>query len=97
MAEIFRGLFSGALGITWQHIVMWMLGFLLIYLAVAKQYEPLLLVPIGFGSIMANIPFSGAIGEGGPLTLLFHAGVLTELFPILIFIGVGAMCDFGPY
>jgi len=75
---------------------MWALGLTLIYLAVSRNYEPLLLVPIGFGSIMANIPLSGAVGEGGPLTLLLQVGVLTELFPILIFIGVGAMCDFGP-
>ncbi|MBS3978116.1 MAG: sodium ion-translocating decarboxylase subunit beta [Syntrophomonadaceae bacterium] len=75
---------------------MWIFGLGLIYLAVKKQYEPLLLVPIGFGAVMANIPFSGAIGEDGPLTLLLNAGVLTELFPILIFVGIGAMCDFGP-
>jgi oxaloacetate decarboxylase beta subunit len=75
---------------------MWIFGLGLIYLAVKKQYEPLLLVPIGFGAVMANIPFSGAIGEDGPLTLLLNAGVLSELFPILIFVGVGAMCDFGP-
>ncbi|MBT9155709.1 MAG: Glutaconyl-CoA decarboxylase subunit beta [Firmicutes bacterium] len=96
MAEILQGLFAGIGGITWQHLVMWILGLVLIYLAVAKSYEPLLLVPIGFGAIMANIPFSGAVGEGGPLTLLLEAGVLTGLFPILIFVGVGAMCDFGP-
>lgn len=96
MIDILQGLFTGVAGITWKHIVMWIFGLGLIYLAVKKQYEPLLLVPIGFGAVMANIPFSGAIGEDGPLTLLLNAGVLTELFPILIFVGIGAMCDFGP-
>jgi len=96
LIDILQGLFTGVAGITWKHIVMWIFGLGLIYLAVKKQYEPLLLVPIGFGAVMANIPFSGAIGEDGPLTLLLNAGVLTELFPILIFVGIGAMCDFGP-
>lgn len=96
LIDILQGLLTGVAGITWKHIVMWIFGLGLIYLAVKKQYEPLLLVPIGFGAVMANIPFSGAIGEDGPLTLLLNAGVLSELFPILIFVGVGAMCDFGP-
>lgn len=96
MIDILQGLFTGVAGVTWKHLVMWIFGLGLIYLAVKKQYEPLLLVPIGFGAVMANIPFSGAIGEDGPLTLLLNAGVLSELFPILIFVGVGAMCDFGP-
>jgi oxaloacetate decarboxylase beta subunit len=96
LVEILQGLFAGVGGVTWQHIVMWILGLGLICLAVQKDYEPLLLVPIGFGAVMANIPFSGAVGEGEPLTLLLRVGVLTELFPILIFVGVGAMCDFSP-
>jgi oxaloacetate decarboxylase beta subunit len=91
-----EGLTIGIMALTWHHAVMWAIGFTLIYLAVKKGYEPLLLIPIGFGAIMANIPLSGAIGEGGPLTLLLRVGVLTELFPILIFVGVGAMCDFSP-
>ncbi|MBS3948931.1 MAG: sodium ion-translocating decarboxylase subunit beta [Dethiobacter sp.] len=74
---------------------MWLISFGLIFLAVNKNYEPLLLLPIGFGAMLANIPFSGAIGEGGVLNLLLQVGVLTELFPVLIFIGIGAMCDFG--
>ena len=96
VGEIIGGLLAGIGALTWQQVVMWALGLTLIYLAVSRNYEPLLLVPIGFGAIMANIPLSGAVGEGGPLTLLLQVGVLTELFPILIFIGVGAMCDFGP-
>jgi carboxybiotin decarboxylase len=81
---------------TWQQAVMLLVGALLIYVALKKDYEPLLLVPIGFGSILANIPGTNAIGPGGWLTLLNQAGIMTELFPVLIFIAVGAMCDFTP-
>jgi oxaloacetate decarboxylase beta subunit len=75
---------------------MFAIGGLLIYLAIAKEYEPMLLLPIGFGSILCNIPFSSAVGEEGFLTLLYNAGIQTELFPVLIFIAVGAMIDFKP-
>ncbi len=71
-------------------------GGLLIWLAIAKEYEPALLLPIGFGAILANIPFSAAVAPGGFLEILNRAGIMTELFPILIFIAVGAMCDFSP-
>jgi len=91
-----EGLLAGIIELNWRHGAMWAIGFTLIYLAVRKGYEPLLLIPIGFGAIMANIPLSGAIGEAVPLTLLLRVGVWTELFPILIFVGVGAMCDFSP-
>ena len=74
---------------------MMVVGSVLIYLAIKKDYEPALLLPIGFGTILANIPFSSAVGEHGPLTLLFNAGILTELFPVLIFIAIGAMIDFS--
>jgi oxaloacetate decarboxylase beta subunit len=74
---------------------MWIIGLTLMYLGVAKDYEPLLLMPIGFGAILCNIPFSSAIGPEGPLTTLLHAGITNELFPVLIFIAVGAMCDFS--
>lgn len=90
------GLFYGLLAITWQQVVMIVIGFILIYLAIAKQYEPVLLLPIGFGAIISNIPGSSAIGPQGFLTTLYKAGIITELFPLLIFIGVGAMIDFGP-
>lgn len=96
MGATLTNLVAGISALSWQHLVMWLLGSTLIYLGVKKNYEPLLLIPIGFGTLMANIPLSGAIGEGGPLTTLLNVGVLTELFPILIFVGVGAMCDFGP-
>ncbi|QUL99063.1 MAG: sodium ion-translocating decarboxylase subunit beta [Candidatus Fermentithermobacillus carboniphilus] len=90
------GLFYGLLAITWQQVVMIIIGFILIYLAIAKEYEPVLLLPIGFGAIISNIPGSSAIGPHGFLTTLYDAGIVTELFPLLIFIGVGAMIDFGP-
>jgi len=89
-------LFNGVLSFQWQQAVMILVGCLLIYLAIAKEYEPLLLAPVGFGCIMANIPWSGAIGDAGWLTLLEKAGIHTELFPVLIFVAVGAMCDFTP-
>ncbi|NPV92945.1 MAG: sodium ion-translocating decarboxylase subunit beta [Firmicutes bacterium] len=75
---------------------MWLIGLGLIYLAVAKDYEPLLLMPIGFGALLANIPLSSAVGAEGPLTTLLHAGISNELFPVLIFVAIGAMCDFTP-
>jgi oxaloacetate decarboxylase beta subunit len=77
-------------------VVMMGIGLVLIYLAIEKGYEPVLLLPIGFGTLMANLPGSSAVGQHGFLTLLYDVGVLTDLFPILIFIGVGAMIDFGP-
>lgn len=89
-------LVEGLAGFTWQQAVMLGVGAVLIYLAIKKEYEPLLLAPVGFGCILANIPFSSAIGEHGWLTLLQEAGLHTELFPVLIFIAVGAMCDFTP-
>jgi oxaloacetate decarboxylase beta subunit len=71
-------------------------GVFLMYLAIVKNFEPNLLLSMGFGTILANIPASSAIGEGGALTLLFNMGISNELFPLLIFISVGAMCDFAP-
>jgi oxaloacetate decarboxylase beta subunit len=92
----FSQLITGIQAFTWQQAVMLLVGVLLIYLAIKKDYEPLLLVPIGFGCILANIPGSSAVGPGGWLTLLNNAGITTELFPVLIFVAVGAMCDFTP-
>ncbi len=77
-------------------IVMWCIGGLLIYLAIKKDMEPTLLLPMGFGAILVNLPFSGAVGAHGPLTTLFNAGIENELFPLLLFIGIGAMIDFSP-
>lgn len=77
---------------------MMAVGGLLIYLAIAKDYEPMLLLPIGFAAILTNLPLTGIAeaGEHGFLSVLFNAGIATELFPLLIFIGIGAMTDFGP-
>lgn len=96
MSETLQDLLMGVSGLTWKQIVMWLIGFTLMYLAIKKDYEPLLLMPIGFGAILANIPFSSAVGAEGPLTTLLHAGIKNELFPCLIFVAIGAMCDFGP-
>ncbi len=77
-------------------IIMWIIGGVLIYLAIKKDMEPTLLLPIGFGAILVNIPFSGAVGSEGALTTLYNAGIANELFPLILFIGIGAMIDFGP-
>ena len=90
-----EGELLGVLALTWPAAVMLGLGGLLIYLGIARQVEPVLLVPIGMGIILANIPLGGLTEPGGLLTILRQAGIDTELFPLLIFIGVGAMIDFG--
>ncbi|MDO8490493.1 MAG: sodium ion-translocating decarboxylase subunit beta [Dehalococcoidia bacterium] len=89
---------GGFAALTWQAAVMIVLGIGLLYLGVVKGFEPLLLLPIGFGVILGNLPLAGmsAHDEGGVLNLLYKAGILTELFPVLLFIGLGAMIDFGP-
>ena len=79
-----------------MNIVMIGVGLILIYLGIAKGFEPLLLIPIGFGGILANIPYAGIGDEGGFLYLVYELGIKTGLFPLLIFLGVGAMTDFGP-
>ncbi len=81
--------------ITWQHLVMITVGCTLIYLGISKQYEPLLLVPIGFGAILVNIPMTGLLDDGG-LLYYFYYGVKVGIFPPIIFMGIGAMTDFGP-
>jgi len=80
-------------------VIMWIIGGVLIFLAIKKEMEPTLLLPLGFGTIMVNIPFSGAITQGleeGALSVLYDAGIANELFPLILFIGIGAMIDFGP-
>jgi len=89
-------LFDAVLALSWQNIVMIVVGGVLIYLAISKDYEPLLLLPIGFGAILTNLPLTGVAGEEGFLGVLYKAGITTELFPLFVFIGVGAMTDFGP-
>jgi len=83
-------------GITPAHWLMIAAGGLLLYLGIRRGLEPLLLVPIGFGAILTNIPLAGMMAPGGMLRTLYDAGVHTDLFPLLIFIGIGAMTDFGP-
>jgi oxaloacetate decarboxylase beta subunit len=87
---------TGIYNFTPGQIVMIGVGGLLIYLAINKGFEPLLLIPIGFGGILANIPVAEISGPDGLLGILYHAGIETGVFPLLIFMGVGAMTDFGP-
>ncbi|MEW5056600.1 MAG: sodium ion-translocating decarboxylase subunit beta [Cycloclasticus sp.] len=86
---------TGIANFEWGNVLMIAIGLLLIYLAIAKNFEPLLLLPIGFGGILANIPIAGISGPDGLLGILYHMGVDTGLFPLLIFMGVGALTDFG--
>ncbi len=79
-----------------KQIAMWAIGGLLIFLAIKKDMEPTLLLPMGFGAILVNLPNSGAVGPEGVIDVLFNAGIANELFPLLLFIGIGAMIDFGP-
>lgn len=81
---------------TWGSAIMMMVGALLLYLAIHKKFEPLLLLPIGFGAILANIPQAGFTEPGGLLYYIYYVGIETGVFPLLIFMGVGAMTDFGP-
>ena len=81
---------------AWKMPVMWIIGGLLIFLAIKKEMEPTLLLPMGFGAILVNLPFADAITEHGAITTLYNAGIANELFPLLLFIGIGAMIDFGP-
>ena len=104
MKEFLGFLFDNALEIEWRQVVMCLIGGILIFLAIKKDMEPSLLLPMGFGAILVNLPLSGAItqvlsnGEEqeGILNVLFDAGIANELFPLVLFIGIGAMIDFGP-
>ena len=98
-----QALFSNLTNLTWQQVVMWCIGGLLIFLAIKKEMEPTLLLPLGFGAIIVNLPMSSAVArmvgdvlEEGPLSTLYEAGIANELFPLILFIGIGAMIDFGP-
>jgi carboxybiotin decarboxylase len=84
--------FESSLG----RIIMILIVFILFYLAIAKNFEPLLLIPIAFGGLLANIPLAGMGGEDGMLGIIYNMGIANEFFPLLIFMGVGAMTDFGP-
>ena len=94
----FSALTQGFAALTWQSVLMVLIGCVLLYLATARKIEPILLIPIGFGIVLGNLPLAGlaASNQGGIINLLYKSGVLTELFPCLLFIGLGAMIDFGP-
>jgi len=81
---------------SWGRIIMFIIVFILFYLAIAKNFEPLLLLPIAFGGLLANIPVANMTGPDGMLGIIYNMGVANEFFPLLIFMGVGAMTDFGP-
>lgn len=86
---------TGFAALTWAEAGMLLVSFVLLYLGIRKQYEPMLLVPIGFGMLLANLPLAGLMDEGGLLSILYQ-GVKLGIYPPLIFMGVGAMTDFGP-
>jgi len=94
-----EALIVGFTSLNWQTFVMFAIGGVLIYLAVARDYEPMLLLPIGFGAILVNLPLSAVWdfdGYDGMLKIFYDVGILTEIFPLLIFVAVGAMIDFSP-
>ena len=101
--ESFLDLYGNLGNLSWQMVVMWLIGGVLIYLGIRRQMEPTLLIPMGFGAILVNLPLSGAVTqvidgmeELGALDILFNAGIANELFLLLLFIGIGAMIDFTP-
>ena len=101
--EFLQPLFGNVVNLDYKQVIMWAIGGILIYLAVKKDMEPTLLLPMGFGAILVNLPMSGVINqiydgveEIGVIDLLFNSGISNELFPLLLFIGIGAMIDFGP-
>mgnify|MGYP001046641735 CR=1 FL=1 len=96
LSHLLDELAKGLTTFTAGNAVMIAVGAILIVLAVVKEYEPVLLLPIGFGCIVANIPLTGMSEPNGLFGVLYRAGISTELFPLLIFIGVGAMIDFSP-
>lgn len=97
IVDILKGIFSGSgfAGLTIGNLIMILLALVLIYFAIAKKYEPMLLLPIAFGVMLANLPFTGLMQEGGLLYYLYQ-GVKLGIYPSLIFLGIGAMTDFGP-
>ncbi len=93
---VLSGLLQGITHLTIGNVIMMLVGATLIYLSIAKEYEPVLLLPIGLGAILANIPLTGMMEGEGIFAILYDAGIKTEIFPLVIFIGIGAMTDFGP-
>jgi sodium ion-translocating decarboxylase beta subunit len=94
--ETLNLLLQGITHVSVASVVMILVAFVLMYLGIVKDYEPLLLVPIGAGCMLANLPLSPLIADDGMLKILYHAGIANELFPLLIFVGIGALTDFGP-
>jgi sodium ion-translocating decarboxylase beta subunit len=94
--ELIGRLAQGITHVSWQSLAMLGVAGVLLYLAISKEYEPLLLLPIAAGAILANLPLSPMVAEDGLLSILYASGVGNELFPLLIFIGIGALTDFGP-
>jgi len=90
------GLIAGFQSLDWRSLVMLVVGGVLLYLGIKKECEPLLLVPIGFGCLLVNIPVADIMGKEGFLRVIYNMGVNTELYPLLIFVGIGAMTDFSP-
>ncbi|MBM3286347.1 MAG: sodium ion-translocating decarboxylase subunit beta [Candidatus Eisenbacteria bacterium] len=90
------GLWDMTAGGNWKFVVMVVVGFVLLYLGVVKGFEPLLLVPIGFGTIFVNVPLGGMGGPHGFMTLIFDYGIRNEVLPLIVFMGIGSLCDFGP-
>ena len=86
---------SGFAALSWGNVIMLAVGGVLLYFAIVKKCEPLLLVPIGFGAILVNLPITGIMEEGG-LLYFISWGIKHEVYPCLIFMGIGAMTDFGP-
>jgi len=95
-ADLLPELLKGVLHFTWGNALMIAAALVLIYLAIYKEIEPVLLLPIGFGCLLANIPLANMTAGQGVMSVLYNAGISTELFPLLIFVGVGAMIDFTP-
>lgn len=90
------GVWDMTAGGHWKQIIMVVVGFVLLYLGVVKDFEPLLLVPIGFGTIFVNVPLAEMGSAHGFLTLIFEHGIRNEVLPLIVFMGIGSLCDFGP-
>jgi len=90
------GLVAGCAALHWSNVLMMIIGGVLLYLGIKKDFEPLLLVPIGFGCIIVNVPLADLMEKEGFLRIIYDMGIITELFPLLIFVGIGAMTDFRP-
>ena len=102
ITQFLEPLFGNVVNLDYKQVIMWVIGGILIYLAVKKDMEPTLLLPMGFGAILVNLPLSGVVDqiydgevEAGVIDLLFNSGISNELFPLLLFIGIGALIDFG--